>query len=1171
MKKFKNIRLMLLGLLAMGGMNAFAAVDDLKTDGTYWYQVIDEGQATVAFCGLSRVATPTKEITIPKTATLKNDLYKDTEYTVVAAWKAGDKTDGKWWEKVSDYTQDVTGVTSLTFDVVIDNTGTNNTWNKIVKPAIEKFATTLATLVVTDARNISELPKLNKAATYVELTTLNLGGVKNGGNAITLPVEFVKEQSFKSLVLPTEPLKIEGAAFAYVQGLKADGTPQALSINTEKAVSFGKWAFLDANITSVIIGAECTDIGDDAFAADAADKAFLKSVTWKTNKFISPTEPKLPYVKAVFDGQININSITISAKNVYTIEKGTFKDIVSSATAPIEVFLTGSESLTNLLDAFDGTVPYFKTLDLKDANLTAANGKVSDIIDLSNSNNTLETLKLPKTINTLEAFNDFVKLSTIDLEKTGITEIPDNGFKNCVKLANFTLPAATTSIGEYAFYGTTLNAITIPATVTTIKQYAYANIERDVDQTPDGSTKWYKGIALTFEIGSNGKSALATLGNYAFANTNIEGTVDFTKTNVKKIPAGLFAKTPITTDVNWWLPSSTGWVMKSALTGVVFNAGVSDSDNAEIGAEAFQNNVYLATADLNKAFLTSIGASAFENTALSSVTLTDTKVKVINSKAFAGIPTLTTATLNVETTNIGTSAFDGDIALTTVNWTALTKLQVIGDYAFNQSAIANLDLSAATSLERIRSYAFGQYKDAKGEWHPALTTITFPAETCTDLTSKDKSYKEKYSNKIQIIDPQAFFGASKLTKMNNLKDCKLTEINQWFTANLDADIDKAASAVDDQTTICPAELGSEENGALVLPSEIWFAQEWATGRSLKTINNYAFQGLGLEKFEIPATVTSFGACVFQGNTNLKEVKWMDAAPTVCGWNPTNPSATAIHKYTFRGDSNLEKFYYMTAKSLKSLDLQDIFFYWCSKDKLRVYVTSESLKVLEADGYTTANAKYSKLNDELTDEIELSALNTADNMYYRTYYNKEYSTWIKASDDLKVYTAQFNGAKVEMVEADVEGGYYKMEKLGSANDEKAVAIIASKTQKVQVEYYALEGNNKSTLKDKYNEMKVTSSEMAASKLKYYFKLGKGPQGIGFYRITTGKFKAGAVYLEAADVAARADFYAIGGEETAIKAIEQMVEDDAPVYNLQGVQVKTAQKGMFIKNGKKFIVK
>jgi hypothetical protein len=161
----------------------------------------------------------------------------------------------------------------------------------------------------------------------------------------------------------------------------------------------------------------------------------------------------------------------------------------------------------------------------------------------------------------------------------------------------------------------------------------------------------------------------------------------------------------------------------------------------------------------------------------------------------------------------------------------------------------------------------------------------------------------------------------------------------------------------------------------------------------------------------------------------------------------------------------------------------------------------------------------------------------------------------------------------MDKAKVEEGYYKIKKYNSTDAAYATAIIASATDKVKVEYYALDGNNKSTLDGKNNELKVNygTTPKAASKLSYFFKLGKGPQGIGFYRITTGEFKPNAVYLQAADAARMADFYPLAGEETAIKAIEQMVEDDAPVYNLQGVRVNAAQKGMFIKNGKKFIVK
>ena len=41
-------------------------------------------------------------------------------------------------------------------------------------------------------------------------------------------------------------------------------------------------------------------------------------------------------------------------------------------------------------------------------------------------------------------------------------------------------------------------------------------------------------------------------------------------------------------------------------------------------------------------------------------------------------------------------------------------------------------------------------------------------------------------------------------------------------------------------------------------------------------------------------------------------------------------------------------------------------------------------------------------------------------------------------------------------------------------------------------------------------------------------------------------------------------------TAIQSIEKATED-GPVYNLQGVRVNAAKKGLYIKNGKKYIMK
>ena len=1176
MKKFKNIRLMLLGLLAMGGMNAFAAIGDYKTDGTYWYKVIDEGRAEVALVGYSNVADNNPaSLTVKDKVSLKDDQLKDKEYKVITANKKDDSSKN-WWEQAAgdEYTQsvDVTKVKEFIVNMRIDGNPTTdspvaNEWCDIIAPALTAF-TNLEKLVVKEAHTISNpLPVLNG---LTSLKNVDLGGVTNGGNAVTLPDEFAKSLNLESLVLPTENLIIGGAAFAYLNN-GTDAKALDLSAAIAKAEEIGTMAFLDANISKVIIGADCSFIGADAFTADVPAKAFIRTVEWKSNKLLNTVDPKLPYVPAVFDGQENIESISISAANVNSIAPNAF----ASITGKVAVDLTGAVALTGIKDAF--ATPQFTSLKLKDAPLKAANGKVSDIVDLSNSSSSLTTLELPATISQLTAgeFNGFTALSTIDLEKTTITLIPDDAFKACGNLETFTLPEGTTSIGAYAFYQTQLGGISIPAAVESIGEYAFAEIY--VTSTNAGKTS-VNGFALTLANNSN----LKTLGNNVFENTNVAGTVDFTKTKVKVIPAYAFAKTASlpTGSKNWWIRGNN-WEKTASLEGVIINAGTDEGANkAEIGAWAFEDNYYLATADLNKAFLTGIGVGAFYGTALPEVTLTDTKVKAIAQRAFAAIPSLKTATLNAETTTILSNAFDGDIALATVNFGELTKLEAINDYAFNQSAIKELNLKNCSSLWFIGKRAFGQYvKNEKGsneEIKATLTKITFPEEKATDPESTDADWNDKYSNKITVIQEAAFFGANKVTTIENMDALKISTLEQWFTDNNEYNIDLATSdfgftpSLDDQIRFCPDGLTE-----IALPSVTWYAKDNTSGTELTSIESYALQGLGITEITIPSSVIYFGGCVLQGCLNLKKFEFNDSDPdwptVITGpsifWNP----GPGLHKYTFRGNSNLEECYFMTTDQMAKGGLTDDHFFWCSKEKLQVYVTKESLLQLRADGYTTANAKYSKLNDTLEETYTFNdnGFNDQDGYYYATYYDLTYSTWFDPSE-VEVFSAYVKGNQIEMVPAEEENGYYKVGSYSSYGDD-AVAIIRSKNKEVKKELYAIPANDINTLDDSKNDLEVALSDQPVSKLTFQFKLGKNKKtgAVGFFRIKTGTFKQGTVFIQASSPGRFADFIGVNGDATGIQNIEAAELEDGAIFNLQGIRVNEAQKGLYIKNGKKFV--
>ena len=77
-------------------------------------------------------------------------------------------------------------------------------------------------------------------------------------------------------------------------------------------------------------------------------------------------------------------------------------------------------------------------------------------------------------------------------------------------------------------------------------------------------------------------------------------------------------------------------------------------------------------------------------------------------------------------------------------------------------------------------------------------------------------------------------------------------------------------------------------------------------------------------------------------------------------------------------------------------------------------------------------------------------------------------------------------------------------------------------------------------------------------------------VGFFKLESGvTLPVGKAYQKIAGESSR-EFIAINNEATAIKSVETAKVDGA-IYNLAGQQVKNAQKGIFIINGKKVVLK
>ncbi len=87
---------------------------------------------------------------------------------------------------------------------------------------------------------------------------------------------------------------------------------------------------------------------------------------------------------------------------------------------------------------------------------------------------------------------------------------------------------------------------------------------------------------------------------------------------------------------------------------------------------------------------------------------------------------------------------------------------------------------------------------------------------------------------------------------------------------------------------------------------------------------------------------------------------------------------------------------------------------------------------------------------------------------------------------------------------------------------------------------------------------------------YYCLANKSKGVGFYKVANGTIvKQGKAYLV---IPAEAkDFFSINDETDGIGQIEMGQTSNAEIYNLSGQRVNKAQKGVYIVNGKKVVVK
>lgn len=374
--------------------------------------------------------------------------------------------------------------------------------------------------------------------------------------------------------------------------------------------SIGSAAFDMYALSSVHFNAiNCTTMGNNVFGTSGGYFTQLTIGSQVTN---IPDE-------AFRRSSINNNPLTIPA-SVQNIGARAF----NGCTALPSVYFEGGSSPANIGDAaFNGCT-----------SLTSATLNVGAI--------------------GISAFGDCSSLSSLSLG-TNVSTIGNSAFLNCTSLGgSLVIPNSVTTIGQTAFWGTSITAVTIGEGVTSVGTQAFW-------KCPNLTTVHFNAINCTSMNSIYNEeyySVFNAAENDPVSNAHaILATVTIGP-NVTNIPEYAFKVQNFTSPIN--IPSSVQHIGKQAFLanwGVTSFSIAAGSQLVSIGDRAFYNCKYM-TGDLNlPEGFTEIGMEAFDMCKLSSVNIPST-LHNISTAAFSGCK-FSSVNIPSTVTSIDAYAFSG--------------------------------------------------------------------------------------------------------------------------------------------------------------------------------------------------------------------------------------------------------------------------------------------------------------------------------------------------------------------------------------------------------------------------------------------------------------------------------------------------------------------------------
>ena len=613
-------------------------------------------------------------------------------------------------------------------------------------------------------------------------------------------------------------------------------------------------------------------------------------------------------------------------------------------TKTLNIFGTGAmEDYSN-----SSNRPWFSYL----ANITTVvigNG-VTSIGDYAfNRCTSLESITIPDGVTSIDynAFGHCTSLNNINIPD-GVTSIDNSAFTYCTGLTSIEIPASVTTISGWAFdYCTSLKSVTIYAPKRTT--YAYNAFDHNADgrkiYVPSEYVESYKSgwseYASDF-VGFDGKcgdNVYCTHDNDTktlriFGTGDMEGYGDGNNrpwysyyndiktlvidNGVTSIGELAFDNCKSLTSIE--IPASVTTIYYSAfqyctsLTSIVIANGVTTIDNG-----AFSYCTGLTSIEI-PASVTSIGYCAFMGcTSLNSINIPD-GVTSIGTEVFKNCTSLTSIEISANVTSIGDGAFEGCNSLESIEIPA--NVTSIGSDAFyNCPGLKSLTIPVSltiigenafygcTGLESISVAAGNTKYDSRNKCNALIET-----RTNTLILGCNKTV---IPDDVKIIDDYAFLGCTGLISIEI--PASVTSIGSGAfkgCTGLGSISVAAENTKYDSRNNCNALIETETNtliqgcnntvipgGVMSIGYDAFYLCTGLTGieipASVTTIGETAFYGCtGLTSIEIPAGMTDIGNDAFSGCSGLTSVTIYAPSLTTYGNNAFASNGEGRKIYVF---------------------------------------------------------------------------------------------------------------------------------------------------------------------------------------------------------------------------------------------------------------------------------